>query len=203
MKEQSVGIGRKIIDAYENPIDNHIIALAERLNTSIFRPLNFTPNMITSLSLICGVFSAIVLYNNQYIVSAILFTVAYILDCADGNYARTYNMVTTFGDYYDHVSDVLKIVIILIVMSQKQDVSRGLRLFFVFGTFFMFALSSVHLGCQERLYNPLGQDSLSVTKKMCIWSQPEKLIKITRYFGVGTFIAFIVGFILYMSYTSR
>ena len=43
----------------------------------------------------------------NYIISAILYLTRYIFDCIDGFYARKYNMTTVFGDWYDHISDIL------------------------------------------------------------------------------------------------
>ena len=195
--------GRKIVEKYENPIDNYIIALAEWLNVSVFHPLHFTPNMITSLSLLCGIYSAFTLYQGRHVIAAIMFLIAYVLDCADGNYARRYNMVTVFGDYYDHVSDVFKIVLIVLVILYKKDVSTRLKVWFLIIAAILFILSSAHLGCQERIYNPTSRDSLSHSKLLCVGLQPEKMIKITRHFGVGTFIVVMVGFILYLGYKQR
>ena len=58
--------GRKIAFSYENPFDIKFISVAEKINTNIFRPLNFTPNMITTLSLLCGLFSCYSLYNKNF-----------------------------------------------------------------------------------------------------------------------------------------
>ena len=37
-------------------------------------------------------------YNEYYILSSLNLFLFYFWDCMDGNYARTYNMVTKFGD---------------------------------------------------------------------------------------------------------
>ena len=46
---------RKIPREYDNPIDNILVDLSEFLNP-YFHRLNFTPNMITTLSLILNTF---------------------------------------------------------------------------------------------------------------------------------------------------
>ena len=52
---------RKIPAEYDNPIDNIILDNVEKLNP-IFKEFNFTPNMITTLSLIVGLI-ALYLYK--------------------------------------------------------------------------------------------------------------------------------------------
>lgn len=187
-------IGRKITHDEENPFDNVVIDIAEWLNTYIFRPLNYTPNMITTMSLIMGLASALLFHYQYYLSSIILFITAYILDCADGNYARTYNMETSFGDYYDHISDVSKIVALLVVII-IHPIPQRLKVMFIIGLVIFSMLSMFHLGCQETIYNPDGShkyDSLSSLKQLCGSSteQGKKYILHSRYVGVGTLMLY-------------
>jgi hypothetical protein len=187
-------LGRKITHDEENPFDNVVIDIAEWLNTYIFRPLNYTPNMITTMSLIMGLASALLFHYQYYLSSIILFITAYILDCADGNYARTYNMETSFGDYYDHISDVSKIVALLVVII-THPIPQRLKVMFIIGLVIFSMLSMFHLGCQETIYNPDGShkyDSLSSLKQLCGSSteQGKKYILHSRYVGVGTLMLY-------------
>ena len=43
--------GRKIIRKYENPIDNLLLDIAIPMNTFLYK-LKFTPNMLTTISLL-------------------------------------------------------------------------------------------------------------------------------------------------------
>lgn len=197
--------GRKISHDIENPLDNGIIAMANWLNINVFHPLRFTPNMITSLSLVVGISSPVLFHYKRYYEAAAMFLLAYILDCADGNYARMYNMVTPMGDLYDHISDVSKIIFLAIAFAiHPIEIKTKVM---VFGLLAVLAGGmTVHLGCQERVYAQMDDaqmddtqgsqgsqgsqsPSLDFTKCMC----PDKgMIKITRYVGVGTFIMTIV-----------
>lgn len=189
-----VPFGRKIAPYQENPFDNAVIDIAEWLNIHLFRPLNYTPNMITTMSLIMGLASVLLFHYHYYLSSIVLFITAYILDCADGNYARRYNMETSFGDYYDHVSDVSKIIALMVVIM-IHPMSHSIKVMFITGLLIFSMLSMFHLGCQETIYNPTGShryDSLSSLKQLCGSSTNigEKYILHSRYVGVGTLILY-------------
>ena len=186
--------GRKIDPEYENPFDNVFIDIASWLNRKIFKPLRFDPNMITTLSLIIVLLVPWTISMHEYLAAAILFIMAYILDCADGNFARRYNMITTFGDYYDHVCDLIKIAAVLLAIALHplsiltKIVFFSMLLLLKFGT-------GMHIGCQEKMYNPTSTDSLAFTKVLC----PNKEnIVYTRYVGMGTVMVFIASFIVYI-----
>lgn len=194
-------IGRKLHRHEENPFDNVIIDIAEWINTNIFRPLDYTPNMITTLSLLLGFASAVLFHYECYITSTIFFFTAYVLDCADGNYARTYNMETKFGDYYDHISDISKGVALMIVIL-LHPLSSTVKIIYIASMLIVAGMSMVHMGCQETIYNPDGfhkYDSLSCLKALCGSSthQGRQLIRYSRYVGVGTFMLFTCTIILY------
>ncbi len=186
--------GRKITREQENPFDNIFIDIAEWLNINIFRPLNYTPNMITTMSLFIGLISVILFHYKYYIFSVIFFTTAYILDCADGNYARRYNMETSFGDYYDHISDLSKGLFILIAII-IHPIPLRLKHVFIVLLIIIFSLSLVHLGCQEGIYNPDHHDkydSLSNLKYLCGTTESSlEYIKYSRYFGIGTLTVYV------------
>ena len=97
---------RKIPSEIENPFDNYIYIFVEFLAPYAYK-LGFSPNMITTLSVIFSVASIYYLYIHSFITSIFLYIISYLFDCLDGYVARKYNMVTKFGDLYDHISDVL------------------------------------------------------------------------------------------------
>lgn len=185
--------GRKINKIYENPFDNIFIDIAHWLNINIFRPLNFTPNILTTISLFFGIISPYFYYKKKYTLASICFLLAHLFDCADGDYARTFNMVTVFGDYYDHIGDIAKIVLLLfVIIIHKIDVFLKLIFVVVFGI--LGILSFVHLGCQEKIYDPDASDFLSNLKCLC---KDKNDIVWSRYFGVGTNMIFISLFLFF------
>jgi phosphatidylglycerophosphate synthase len=102
-------------------------------------------------------------------------------------------MTSKFGDKYDHISDIIKFIGIIYILYIKLP-SDKFKIFILIGSILLI-LSASHLGCQEKIYNNSENgDMLALTKLLCI-TDPEKQIKFTRYFGCGTFILFVVGFI--------
>lgn len=187
--------GRKIHHDYENPFDNVFIDIAHSINKHMFRPLGLTPNMITTLSLLSGLASAWLFHSSYYMSSAAFFIIAYILDCADGNFARMYDMETVFGDYYDHFSDIFKVLALSIAIIIHRPLSVKIRIRFFLILAILVYLSSMHLGCQEHIYSPFSEEHfLAVFKSVC---PNRKYIRFTRYFGVGTQMIFIALFILF------
>lgn len=196
-----MNVGRKIRQHYENPIDNVIISFCEYTNP-YFKNLKVTPNLLTTFSLIFGLCSSYAIYKTYFAIGAILFFIAYVFDCMDGNYARTYDMVTPFGDWYDHISDTIKFVILIFVILFHTNISKNLKVTFISVFTFLQISVLLHMGCQERIYDSMDNEtitSLKFTKKFC---PNVDLIKYTRYIGVGTMILCIVCFLFYCEINS-
>jgi len=102
---------RKITCECENPLDNILINISDYM-CPYAKKYNFTPNILTTISLIfCGI-SALLLLNNYYVLAAFTYLISYYFDCMDGHFARKYNMTSYFGDLYDHISDISKGILI-------------------------------------------------------------------------------------------
>jgi hypothetical protein len=177
--------GRKISRKYENPLDNILIDLANYITPLLYNN-KITPNMITTLSLILGILSSIFLYKDKCKLAALFTLLAYFFDCVDGHLARKYNMVTIFGDYYDHFSDIFKFSLILVIFYIKNK-----KKFFkiIIPITIMFLLMIIHFGCQEIIYDVGNAPTLSLTEPFC---PKESYITITKYFGCGTFISVFI-----------
>ena len=68
---------------------------------------NLTPNFFTTVSFSFQLSSIYFLKNYNPILFSFLYMLGYYFDCIDGPMARKYNMVTVFGDYYDHGTDII------------------------------------------------------------------------------------------------
>lgn len=183
----------KISYEFENPIDVVLAKIAHKVKP-VFYILNFNPNNITTISVIFGICSIYSLYKDQYILSAIMLFISYFFDILDGIYARSYDMVTKFGDYYDHISDLTLYVILIPMIIYKCK--NKLKLFpfiliFVICQYF----SMVQLGCQEKIYNMNQSATLAFFKKLCP-NPPEKTIKFSRLLGCGTTILILMILII-------
>lgn len=186
---------RKIPECLENPIDNVVIDTADKI-VPYFKQLNFVPNDITTISLIISMFSIYLFYKDYNKTAAILFLIGYLFDCTDGYYARKYNMVSRFGDYYDHFCDISKLLMLYYIMYIKS----ATKFFKIFPLLVgLIVISTIHIGCQEYVYDEKDSPSLSSLKFVCINKKTAKEnMKITRYFGFGTF--FVIMSILIATY---
>jgi len=64
-----------------------------------------TPNMVTILNSIFGIFAFWLAYRNQYIAVAVFMQVYLFLDILDGNLARYKDMKSDFGAKLDNIND--------------------------------------------------------------------------------------------------
>ena len=186
----------KLHPSQENPIDILLAKLANSMKKN-FHKLHFIPNHITTLSLIFGLMSVFLLYKDKYILSVVFFIISYFFVVLDGIYARTYNMVTKFGDYYDHLTYLLtnRLYIFMIIYKCKNRIK--LIPFLIILLFFAIGLS-IHFGCQENVYNSSESETLAIFKKLCN-NKPDQKIKYTRFFGCGTIILVICIIALHSS----
>jgi phosphatidylglycerophosphate synthase len=184
--------GRKIISELENPIDNILIILSIKFGDILHKYKFITPNIITTISIILSIIAIYFIYIKYYKIGAILFFISYFFDCLDGNFARRFNMVTTFGDYYDHIGDIFKylLLIYVILISNLKNITKYIFIILIIICGF---LSLIHLGCQEKIYN--NKSVLKILKIICL---KRFDINYTKYFGSGTtiFIIFIYLFFI-------
>ncbi len=81
----------KIPEEYENPVDILLLKLVDT-QLDFYKSLCLTPNILTTFSLVAGLYSAYMIYTGDFIVGSILYMVAYYFDCADGKFARKFNI---------------------------------------------------------------------------------------------------------------
>jgi hypothetical protein len=128
---RSVCLGNKLPQDEENPVDRVFLRITASL-APYFRATHHTPNMLTTYSFVCGLLGLAALAHGHVGWFTSLLLLSYLFDCADGQFARRYGMVTTFGDLYDHGTDLLVLVLMLIVLSRhthththKQQLTRS------------------------------------------------------------------------------
>ncbi len=192
---------RKLPTEYENPFDNYILDITD-VSVEYFHKLGFVPNTITTLSNITCILVIILLFNAKYYWAAFFLIISYFFDCADGHMARTYKMTSVFGDYYDHISDITKISLVLASLYYINSTKFNHILPFIIVIFIGVA---IHMGCQELLYKSDESGSLSALKNLCPVekgdeSMLKKVIKSTRFFGCGTVYAALSLVIIYYAY---
>ena len=196
---------RKLPKNLDNPIDNFILDYIVEPINPLFYKIGMTPNKLTGVSGIFGLLSVYCVYKSNYILASLLYAISYIFDCFDGNFARKYNMVTEFGDWFDHIKDnVIVILLIIALYNTKKDNSIKIITFIIFIIFT--TLTLLYVNEQERYYhskndNILKSESLekfgSVFKNLTDPNiPPEDKLKYLRYFGCGSFNLYICLVIL-------
>ena len=120
--------GIKLETQFENPIDLVLNSVAVKMNKILY-VCHFTPNIITLISLIVSLIGVYYIQLKYYKLGALLFFVGYFFDCADGIFARKYNMTTKFGDYFDHISDIVKMILLYSVI-QLSDLHQTNKIVF-------------------------------------------------------------------------
>uniref|UniRef100_A0A6C0F3T8 CDP-alcohol phosphatidyltransferase n=1 Tax=viral metagenome TaxID=1070528 RepID=A0A6C0F3T8_9ZZZZ len=178
---------RKIHENLENPFDNAIYIIVEYLAPYAHK-FGFTPNMITTISNIFAIIAIYYLIKHYFVVSGILYLISYMFDCLDGYVARKYNMVTIFGDYYDHISDAVKFIAYL---GTLYLINSKLLLLFLPILIYIGLLTYMQIASQELYYGKQSHSpSLSILNKFVgkiNKETAEENLKYYRYFGCGTF----------------
>ena len=177
----------KLLDHYECPIDVQIFKRIDgKLET--FYNLGLTPNMITTLSIFFGILAAYQIMQDRLLVAAFCWLIAYYFDCVDGKLARKYQMVTSFGDLYDHLGDLLKFIAVLYALFYSQKEKTTANQWFYLGLLlFLGVLQVVHLGYQECIYDKKDESwYLNLVRGLVCEEKTENIIHWTKYFGCGT-----------------
>lgn len=186
---------RKIPREYENPIDNVLLDWADML-LPYLKAANLTPNQITLGSIAAELGSLWALWYEKPAAFAVLFFIGVFLDYVDGHYARTYNMVTKFGDMLDHVSDVLSQVAIVVIICIKVGWPKCITPVVIAGLASLAA--GIHLGCQQKYYRKISNETESLDNGIKMCRGPEtSWLKVTRYVGVGTQHVIMIALVYY------
>ena len=189
--------GRKVPVCMENPVDEILLKFAEPLS-NVIRKISpyITANIITAVGLVIGVACLACLIKGYYVCAFVLYWLCYFFDVLDGYYARKYDMITKFGDYFDHFRDVFinSIACWLIWWKIKDPALRNI--FMITLVVFLIGMLS-HFGCQEQNATVTDHnDCLAILKPLV---KHKEYISFTKYFGCGTFILVISLFIILLA----
>ena len=153
-----------------------------------WKSVGFNANMITTLSLISSCLSVYYFYKKNAALSVLFLVFRWYCDFADGIYARTYNNITKFGDYYDHIVDLmfsLGIFLVFIFTKYKNPYTKYILISIQIVFFILF---SMHMTCIEKVYNDeINQNRSESSKQTSFIGNlsgvcPDKYSGILRYF---------------------
>ena len=146
----------------------------------IFKSLKFTPNTLTTFSLLFDILSVYNLQIGNTKYASILWIISFIFDCFDGNYARKYKMYSKFGDLYDNYSDMVGYVLLFYIMyTLKPNKLKSYIPIIVI----LSIISFVHTGCIQKHYD---NEQNEIDANFEILCPNKNWIKYTRYFGCCT-----------------
>ena len=176
---------RKIDKSIENPFDNILLDLSEKVSP-FFKKTGHTPNTITFYSAITAVMSMHALYNKFFYLFSVNWIVAYFFDSLDGYFARKYKMVTKLGDILDHTKDTIMWITTIFILITRYTIPKSFILgFIIIGIFCMKQIS-----CQQVLYtNKDIKESIDI---FCNFCKTPRDIKWTRFFGGGSLYLFVI-----------
>lgn len=190
--------GRKLPPELENPVDNFLLLICSRIHP-FFKQMGFTANGITILSGILQVCSVILLWQTHYVASSILYMIGYTLDVLDGYYARTYSMVSSYGDLLDHTKDTVVTFGLHMVIIFHPMIPLSWKIGFLVVSFMLSVFTAMYLGCQESYYEKWSQRSestfLAPFRNLCTKDDLNRLT-LLRWGGTGTIAAFYSLYII-------
>ena len=189
----------KLLEHHECPIDTFIFNIVDK-HLHIFHNLGMTPNILTTLSIVFGFIAAYQILRGRLWLAAIFWIIAYYFDCADGKFARKYNMVSKFGDLYDHLGDLVKVIVVFLALFYTNKKGITVRQWFFISIIIILGfLQMIHMGYQESIYNKKDESPyLNIIRKLFVNEEKaEKIICYTRHFGCGTWYIFFTILILF------
>ena len=75
--------------------------------------------------------------------------ISQVFDVFDGYLARKYSMSSKFGDYFDHISDTIKTILLFYILFIKYDLGHSKILIVIFIILLILLLTFV--GYQEKI----------------------------------------------------
>lgn len=100
-----------------------VLPLANRLVVVICNYTELSPNQITAVSSTLRLLAAFCFFGGSrlgLIFGALSYYLAYVVDCVDGPVARLKGKASTFGRYFDHLSDLIGDILILAALAHGQ-----------------------------------------------------------------------------------
>lgn len=142
-----------------------------------------TPNHLTLLSFALYTLGSILLFipgsYNLYI-SAMILPIAYVLDCLDGQLARTKKISSSLGDYLDKTLDVLKASILILSLSLSMYLKTNNPFYFLLGFIASFGFNFRYYIKLETMFSMVSKDKNYLEK--CRNLRYELYDKLEKYY---------------------
>lgn len=152
---------------FSNWADQVFPKLANKLIPFVSQKKWITPNHVTFASFFLYLFGSLLLFISlpyHLLLSAIFLPVSYILDCLDGQLARTTQRGSQVGDYFDKTLDVLKIFIITMSLSIASYLKTNEIIYIFLGFFACFFFNFRYYIKLETMFSAVNKDKDYLTK---------------------------------------
>ncbi len=137
---------------------------------NFWKCLNVTPNQLTCFGFYASIISLYNLYYKNIKIAILFLVIRAYFDFIDGLYARKYDQVTVFGDYFDHISDIIYCIGVFVILFLKMKDKRYIYILLIFAGLFL-----AQFGCSEKKYRELIKDksetSISLSRYLCFDSK--------------------------------
>lgn len=110
----------------------------------------------------------------------------------------TYDDVSKFGDWYDHITDWIVFigVILVAVLRYQRQLQKNWRVLVpVIGCLIL--MEFVHFGCQQKLYGSALEETLNRVQGMCM-GDAHQWSRVTKMFGAGTTMFSLLCVVLWL-----
>jgi len=199
--------GRKLPSEYECPLDDFILKYVVDPINPLLYSLGATPNILTGISGILGLLSVFCIIKSNFILAAFFFALSYIFDCFDGNFARKYNMVTSFGDWFDHIKDSVVLSLVVLACLFKKEIPSELKVITCVIGFVLCIAMCTYLALQQEYYHDKADipnneksnslDTLKFLSSLIDGKNYDEKLKYIKHAGCGTFNLYVTFMLIY------
>lgn len=177
---------------YEDPLTVYYYQASRYISNKVI----IHPNILTTLRLVIMIGLTVAFYRKKYtIMMALLVQVCWFLDHLDGDMARRHNLVTKFGDYYDHIVDVTYLLPLYVILIFRLYVKPGFIVLLLL-LILLNITTSILISCHEQLFhkkNKQTKSTLQILSSICYVNKQQ--LKVLKFFG-GSVLMLYVGFLM-------
>ncbi len=181
-----------------NVIDFWTVQICRRIASilvAILIKTPLSPNAVSWISFVISLFAGFFLLPNFYFVSAMLFWLSFVFDCADGQLAFEKKQVSNYGKYLDLLLDALKDVItysiFLILLYETPYKWFAFLSLIAVSMSFVFDWVNRTLEEEVKPSKPNVENSLKLKYGIIFWSAPIRnfIIVISLVIGYPSIVS--------------
>jgi len=177
--------------------EKHLYVLLYRIIAvpfvKLFLNFNISPNMITILSFLLGVASAVSYILYKPILAIVLFQLSWIADLVDGPIARIKKQFSEKGGWMDSFFDRVNVNLLLVAITLGISFHYGSNIVLILGLILV-AIRNTRIYSESLIDNMFGYDEAVQSKKEVLKSKFSLITKTFQMFL--DVVIFILPFIV-------